>query len=241
MKPSGAPNGRLKRNIPNSVTVLSLCSGLTSLRMTLTDQLEPAIYLILIAVVLDGLDGRMARFLNAESKFGAELDSLADFLCFGIAPGLLLYRFIFDGTAMAGVGWAAVLFLVVCCMLRLARFNVSTPETSGEGKPVFVGVPAPAVAFLALMPIYLLQSGLEPGPFFQVFFTLYLVGIGLLAISRIPTFSPKMLRLRRKHMRLMPFAFAAAVVLVLSFYWYAFTFIAIIYLISLPLLATRYK
>jgi CDP-diacylglycerol---serine O-phosphatidyltransferase len=238
---SGFSSGYLTRNIPNAVTVLSLCSGLTSLRMTLMDRLEPAIYLILIAIVLDGLDGRVARFLNAESRFGAELDSFSDFLCFGIAPGLLLYRFMFDGTDQMGIGWAVVLFLVVCCMLRLARFNVASSEPENSGSSAFVGVPAPALAFLSLLPIYLKQSGFTPTDFFQDIFLVYLVGVGLLAISTIPTYSPKMFKMKSANARVVSFIGAVFLVLILSFSWYSFALLALLYLFSIPLLAFRYR
>ncbi|GAB5437599.1 CDP-diacylglycerol--serine O-phosphatidyltransferase [Falsiruegeria mediterranea] len=236
--PQGGP---FKRNIPNALTILSLCSGLTSLRMTLTDRVEPAIYFILIAIVLDGLDGRAARHLNAESHFGAELDSLADFLCFGIAPGMLVYTFMFHGTDMSGLGWVACMLLVVCCMLRLARFNVSGAELADSGQPVFTGVPAPAIAFLALMPIYLLQCGFTATQFFHYIFVFYLAGVSYLAVSRIPTFSPKMVSIQTAGSRVIAVLGLVALLLMMSVTWYAFVLLAAVYLLSIPFLARHFR
>ncbi|MEX2009644.1 MAG: CDP-diacylglycerol--serine O-phosphatidyltransferase, partial [Dongiaceae bacterium] len=142
------------RLIPNILTVLALCAGLTSIRFAFQERWEMAVFAIVIAGVLDGLDGRIARLLDGSSKFGAELDSLSDFLAFGVAPALLLYYFTMK--SVVGIGWALALLFAVCCALRLARFNTKVdnadlPAWTGR---FFTGVPAPAGAGLALLPVF---------------------------------------------------------------------------------------
>ena len=141
--------------IPNMVTVLGLCVGLTSIRMAIEGRFELALTAIGAAAVLDGLDGRMARLLKASSRFGAELDSLSDFVCFGVAPAIVLYLWGFAGAS--SLGWIMVLMFALAAALRLARFNVALDE---PGKPLwetgfFVGVPVPAGAILLMLPLYM--------------------------------------------------------------------------------------
>lgn len=184
----------LQRLIPNAMTVLALCAGLTSIRFALQERWEQAVVAILVAAVLDGLDGRVARLLNAQSRFGEELDSLADAINFGVAPALLLYLW---SLGQAGVlGWIAALALAVCCVLRLARFNAGL---GASDKPpwafnYFTGVPAPAGAGLALLPIAMgfELGGVVPGhPYLVALWSLVVAG---LMISALPTFSFKRLR-----------------------------------------------
>lgn len=226
--------GRLKRNLPNAITVLSLCSGLTAIRMMLTDRVELAVALILLAIVLDGLDGKVARYLNVASSFGAELDSLADFLCFGIAPGLLLYRHLFENTPLSGLGWMVVLCLIISCMLRLARFNVaSAAEADDEDKGrAFVGVPAPALAFLSLLPIYLHQGGLDLVQTHPVLAVPYLLLVAWLAISRIPTISLKSVPLQLLMRKKVILALALAMAVALSFPWLFLVAMSLFYLMT---------
>lgn len=180
--------------LPNLVTIAGMCLGLTSIRYTMVGQFETAVVLVLLSALIDGMDGLIARRLRATSEFGAELDSLSDFLCFGVAPGLLVYRFALG--EVNAMGWVLVLVFAAACCLRLARFNVMRGE-DGAGKTHFTGVPAPAGAMLALLPIYLSFSGLlyARGAPMVVAFWLGLVGV--LMISRVPTFSPKALRVPR--------------------------------------------
>ncbi len=224
--------GRIARNIPNLLTVLALCAGLTSIRMTLDNRWELAIYLILLAVILDGLDGRMARFLDAASDFGAELDSLADFLNFGIAPALLVYNQIYQGTPYANLGWAVCLCLVVCCMLRLARFN--TAEDDGTCS-YFVGIPAPALAFLALLPIYLLQTRLDFISAHVGWMAIYLLCVAGLAISTVRTVSIKRWRPKPHQVRLCVLTGALVLISLLTFLWYALIVACLAYLMTIVL------
>ncbi len=180
---------------PNLATILGLCAGLSAIRYTFAERYELAAALIILAALLDGVDGLLARKLNAVSSFGAELDSFADFVSFGVAPGVLVYGYALAGTTEA-FGWVFVLVYAVCACLRLARFNLSRARTDGGGTRHFVGVPAPAGAMLALLPVYLGLAGVT-GPL-PVPMALYLGGVGLLMVSRLPTPSLKGVRIARE-------------------------------------------
>ena len=132
---------------PSVVTVFAICAGLTSVKMSMEGHIEAGLYFILLAVFLDAADGKLARFLDTASPFGAELDTLADFFNFGIAPGIMIYHTLYQGTEYANLGWLATLVLAICCALRLARFNLSSKgeEVSLKKDSFFVGVPAPAL------------------------------------------------------------------------------------------------
>jgi CDP-diacylglycerol--serine O-phosphatidyltransferase len=186
------PRGRvsIRTIIPNMVTLLALCAGLTAVRMTLEERYELAIYAILAAAILDGLDGRIARWLRSTSRFGAELDSLSDFISFGVAPAILLYGWVLHEAR--SVGWVAALILASAAALRLARFNVA----SDVAKPAwqgnfFTGVPAPAGAILSMLPLYVSYSGFSLPFTAAPFAIVYTVVVALLMVSRIPTFSGK--------------------------------------------------
>jgi CDP-diacylglycerol---serine O-phosphatidyltransferase len=181
----------LNHLLPNLLTVLALCSGLTAIRFALLEQWQAAVAAIMVAGVLDGLDGRLARLLGGGSKFGAELDSLADFLSFGAAPAVVVYTWSANG--LGGFGWAAALFLAVCCALRLARFNTALedPDKPAFAYNYFVGVPAPAGGGLALLPM-MIAFEWPGGPFREPALTsLWMVVIGLLMVSKFPTFAFK--------------------------------------------------
>ncbi|MEB8388571.1 phosphatidylcholine/phosphatidylserine synthase [Rhodobacteraceae bacterium KMM 6894] len=233
---NGTQRVKLRHLVPSIVTVFAICAGMTSVRMSLEGHLETALYFILLAVFLDAADGKLARFLDTASPFGAELDSLADFFNFGIAPGLLLYNTLYIGTAYSSLGWLASLVLAVCCALRLARFNLSinradvTLKTDG----FFVGVPAPALACLSLMPVFLHLHGWQSSDF-PVARAFYIIGVGLLAVSTIPTYSIKHASIKRAHL---PFAVVGAVVLVVClvvYPWPTLIVANILYLATFPL------
>ncbi|MDA8232607.1 MAG: CDP-diacylglycerol--serine O-phosphatidyltransferase [Magnetospirillum sp.] len=181
--------------IPNILTLLALCAGLTSIRFGLHAKWEQAVVAIMLAAVLDGLDGRVARMLQGTSKFGAELDSLSDFVSFGVAPAMLLYFWTMQSAG--GLGWALVLLFAVCCALRLARFNtmLGQPDLPPYAYNFFTGVPAPAAAGLVLLPMII---SFETGPGFisrPVVVAVFLLGISFLMISKVPTFSAKRVRI----------------------------------------------
>ncbi|WP_075214488.1 CDP-alcohol phosphatidyltransferase family protein [Mongoliimonas terrestris] len=220
--------------IPNAVTLLALCSGLTSIRMTIEGRWEIAVYAILVAAVLDGLDGRIARYLRSTSRFGAELDSLADFLCFGAAPAILLYGWILSG--VKSFGWLAALVLAIAMALRLARFNamldVEKPAWQGN---FFTGVPAPAGALIVLLPVYLSFVGLEIPPAAAPLVIAYVILIAFLTVSRIPTYSGKrMARIRREYVLPVLVALVILVGLIASFPFEMLTAIVLAYLAAIP-------
>ena len=135
------------------VTIAGLCCGLSAMRFAIDGRFETAVTLLVASAVIDGMDGRIARLLNSTSTFGAHLDSLSDFVCFGVSPAIVLYMW--KLYTLRGIGWAMVLFFAVCCVLRLARFNTNLDDELVEPwqKKFFTGVPAPAGAMLALMPL----------------------------------------------------------------------------------------
>ncbi len=182
--------------IPNMVTLAALCFGMTAIRLALLEKFDLAVASILLAAVLDGLDGRVARLLKASSHFGAELDSLSDFICFGVAPGLILY--LWSLNSLHSVGWAAILLFAVCSALRLARFNteLGDPVPPAYAASFFTGVPAPAAAGLALMPLaawFAFDLDLARSPYLIMITT---IGVAILMISQVATFSGKRLRIR---------------------------------------------
>jgi CDP-diacylglycerol--serine O-phosphatidyltransferase len=184
--------------IPNLITVMALCSGLTGIRFALQERWEFAIGAIALAAILDTLDGRMARLLKGQSKFGAELDSLSDFISFGVAPALIL--FFWTTQSIQGIGWASVLFFSTCMALRLARFNtqLEDPNPQSFSARFFSGVPAPAAAGLACLPV-IVSFELDLDAIKQPYLISgWLVFIGLMMVSSIPTFSFKGSKLPRK-------------------------------------------
>ncbi|MGY6548200.1 MAG: CDP-diacylglycerol--serine O-phosphatidyltransferase [Roseinatronobacter sp.] len=184
--------------VPNLVTILGMCAGLSAIRFTFDGRFELAAALIIFAAVMDGFDGLLARKLNATSNFGAELDSFADFVSFGVAPGILVFGYAMTGP-FAGVGWIFVLVFAVCACLRLARFNIARADSDGLPARHFVGVPAPAGAMLGLGPVFLGLSDLVDPSRAPPLVALYLAGIALLMVSRLPTPSLKGVRIARRH------------------------------------------
>jgi CDP-diacylglycerol--serine O-phosphatidyltransferase len=182
------------RLLPNMLTLMSLCSGMTGIRYALNGAWEPAVIAIMIAAVFDVLDGRVARLLNIASKFGAELDSLSDAISFGVAPGFIMYEWILKDAG--GLGWIAVLVFAVCCALRLARFNTMLEDTEVPvwAKSYFTGVPAPAGASLGLLPLaYVLEFG-DAARLHAVAYAAWMMLVGGLMVSRVPTFALKGVR-----------------------------------------------
>lgn len=177
--------------IPNVVTLLALAAGLTGVRFAIEGRLDMAALAILAAALLDGLDGRIARYLKGTSRFGAELDSLADFVSFGCAPALILYFWQLHHLKTAG--WLACLLLAFAQALRLARFNVmiDDPQRPAWQKAFAVGVPAPAGAMMVMFPLNLTLSGIPTFAGESVFVLLWTLVTAALAVSRVPTFSGK--------------------------------------------------
>ena len=181
----------LTRLLPNMLTMMSLCSGLTAIRFALHEKWEAAVIAIVIAGVFDVLDGRVARMLNITSKFGAELDSLSDCISFGVAPGLVLYEWTLKGSP--NFGWIAVLVFAVCAALRLARFNTMLEDTHAPAwaKSYFTGVPAPGGAGLALVPLFAYLEFGDAVMLPPVVVAFWLMAVGALMVSRLPTLALK--------------------------------------------------
>jgi len=229
--------------IPNSLTVMALCSGLTAMRFGLDGRFDIAVFAIIVAAVLDGLDGRVARLLKGTTKFGAELDSLSDFLCFGVAPVMLLYLWSLQD--MGGLGWIVVLGFSVCCALRLARFNVALedPDKPAWTANFFVGVPSPAAAGLVMLPLYLSFIGVDFLKDAPVLIAIYVAGVAFLMVSKVPTFSGKRLgmRVRRDEMLTVLLGVALSVALLFSYPWITFSLLVIAYLALLPVSTWRHQ
>ncbi|MDU8911382.1 CDP-diacylglycerol--serine O-phosphatidyltransferase [Aestuariicoccus sp. MJ-SS9] len=238
-RPPERPTDKLSliQLIPNMLTVTAICAGLTAIRYGLNGNYEFAVQLILLAAVLDGLDGRLARALGSDSKMGAELDSLADFLNFGVAPGLLLYVWALDDTR---VGWLAVLVYAVCCVTRLARFNVARKsEGKGGDGAFFIGVPSPAGAMLVMLPMFVSFAFASAPLLPDLLLSLYMAGIGLLMISRIPTWSFKTLRIPRKSVKYFLVAFVFVGAAVLSYAWITLVVLCLAYVATVLFVLLR--
>jgi CDP-diacylglycerol--serine O-phosphatidyltransferase len=215
--------------VPNVITLLAICAGLTAIRLSTEGRLELALGAIVFAALLDGIDGRVARLIKGQSRFGAELDSLADFVNFGVTPGLILY--FWQLHELNNVGWIAI-----SGGLRLARFNATMddPNKPAFAAAFFTGVPAPMGALLVLLPIYLAFLGLPKLP--TTLIALYTLAIGFLMVSRLPVFSGKTMRTRVPPEMVLPvFVLVVLVIaLLIGYPWYLLSAGAVIYLLTLP-------
>lgn len=220
--------------IPNILTLLALCAGLTSIRFAVHGMWKEAVVSTVLAAILDGLDGRVARLLQGTSKFGAELDSLSDFVSFGVAPAMVLYFWTMQGAG--AFGWALVLLFSVCCALRLARFNtmIGEPDLPPYAYNFFTGVPAPAAAGLVLMPmVFTIQFGdgfFDRPPVVAVF----LLGVSFLMVSRIPTFSFKKVRVPHKWVLPMLLVIGVAAGFMVTEPWLTLSVVGTLYLAMIP-------
>jgi CDP-diacylglycerol---serine O-phosphatidyltransferase len=220
--------------LPNMITLLSLCAGLTAIRLAIEGRIEWALGAIVFAAVLDGLDGRVARMLKGQSKFGAELDSLADFVNFGVVPGLILY---FWGlNELGAIGWIAALVFAICMSLRLARFNVMAddPNRPAWAGNFFTGIPAPAGAIIVLLPIYITLLGM---PRLTAVACVYTLAIAFLLVSTLPVFSGKKLGTRVPPDKVLPVFIVVVlfVALLVSYPWHVLTLGTLAYIAALPL------
>jgi CDP-diacylglycerol--serine O-phosphatidyltransferase len=231
----------INRMIPNILTLLALAAGLSALRFALQQSWEHAVLAILVAAVLDGLDGRIARILKGASRFGAELDSLSDFLCFGVAPAFTLYLWAL--TDAGRLGWALVLLLCICCALRLARFNtdIDEDESPSWSRNFFVGVPSPAGAGLALFPLVMwfqtdadfLRHPLIVGGFMLL--------TSLLLVSRVRTFTFKKIRVEQAWVLPLMLGVGLYLALLVSVPWVTLTGTLAAYIASIPFSVRLYN
>jgi CDP-diacylglycerol--serine O-phosphatidyltransferase len=222
--------------LPNLITLLALCAGLTAIRLAVEEKLEWAVAAIVFAALLDGIDGRIARLLKGTSRFGAELDSLADFVNFGVAPALIVY---FWGLyELKSAGWIAGMVFAICTGLRLARFNVMVddPNKPAWAGNFFVGIPAPAGAITVLLPIYVYFLGMPRFSFVAPVILVYTLAIAFLMVSRLPVFSGKRVGKRVAPEMVLP-VFVAVVLffaLLVAYPWEVLTIGTVAYLASLP-------
>ncbi len=228
--------------IPNITTLMALCCGMTAIRFALLEKWEFAIVSILLAAILDALDGRLARLLNSTSRFGAELDSFADFLNFGVAPALIMYL---RGLSHWGeIGWAISLFFTICMVLRLARFNVMSVALNQPAwlQGFFIGVPAPLGGFLGVYPI-IIQHAFPTLLWvqFPVCYAFFMLLAGCLMVSRIPTFSLKKMIIPSS--QVMPFLLGlfASVGLLYSYPWLTLTLLGVGYIALIPFAFVKFK
>ena len=222
--------------VPNLITLLALCAGLTSIRFAIEGHLDIALGAIVFAAVLDGIDGRVARMLKGTSRFGAELDSLADFVNFGVAPGLILY--FWDLPKLGSAGWIAAMVFAICTGLRLARFNVmiDDPNRPLWAGNFFVGMPAPAGAITVLLPIYIEFLGVPKLAVVAPVTLVYTLAIAFLMVSRLPVFSGKRVGRRVPPDMVLPIFVVVVLLfaLLVSYPWAVLTLATLVYLASLP-------
>lgn len=221
--------------IPTIITILAICAGLTGIRLAFEHRVEQAVWMVLLAAFLDGVDGRIARLTKSTSRFGAQMDSLADIINFGVAPALVLYAYLLD--EIRSIGWIAALIYVLAAALRLARFNVMDERPKAQWQSnYFVGVPAPFGAVLVLLPVYLGYLGLGTGEVFAAAAIVYTLLVAFLLVSRLPVYSGKAIgRIRRDLVLPIMLAIAVYVALLTSFTWTTLALSAIAYLASLPM------
>jgi CDP-diacylglycerol--serine O-phosphatidyltransferase len=232
----------INRLIPNLITLAALCSGLTAIRFALQGQFKLAVIAIIVAAIFDALDGRVARRLGVTSRFGAELDSLSDFLCFGVTPAMVLYlASLRDGGSL---GWVVVLMFPICSALRLARFNTAllsdVPPPAWTGS-YFTGVPAPAGALLALIPLVVSFEVGAAWPRHPLVVGTGLVLVGGLMVSRLPTFSFKKSRIPPNLFLPALLGGALMIGVIASSPWIGMSLLGLIYLCLVPFSVLSYR
>lgn len=235
----------LRAMVPNAITAAALCAGLTGIRFAITGDFEKSVLAIVLAGMLDGIDGRIARLLKAQSRFGAELDSLADNVSFGVAPALIL--FLWSLEQLPRLGWFAALAYAIACALRLARFNagIDLPDEPRKTAGFFTGVPAPAGAGLVLLPIYVWMVADDPALQALVrdprLVSAWLVAMGLLMISSVATMSWGKLKPRRSMRIEVLFVFGLVATGLIAEPWWTLIGICVVYLTLLPVGMVAYS
>ncbi len=228
--------------VPNAITVLAICAGMSSLRFAILGHWEGAVLAVLIAGVLDGLDGRMARLLKGASKFGAELDSLSDIVCFGVAPAIIMYSWTLRD--VKGIGWLLALIFTTSMALRLARFNTMSHDTDKdpeEQRDFFAGIPAPAAAALVLWPMIIyFQTDMEflKNP---VFCIAYMAVIAGLTISNVPTFSFKKMSIKRQYVLFYLLGIGIFATLLVTQIWATMSVVGLLYLLTIPMSVINHR
>ncbi|MGH6821552.1 MAG: CDP-alcohol phosphatidyltransferase family protein, partial [Methylocella sp.] len=243
------PPARFKRVpirylLPNLITLVALGSGITAIRLGIEGRFELAVGAVIVAILLDAVDGRLARLLKGTSRFGAELDSLADFVNFGVAPAMLMY--FWSLSELRTAGWVMALVHAICCALRLARFNVALddPNKPAWAAGFFMGAPAPAGAGLAMLPMYLGFLGVvDNGRAYALIFGPYVVAVALLMVSRVPTYSGKNLGRWIPRDLVLPILGLGVftVIMLVAFPWEFLIVLALVYLAMIPASMRSYQ
>jgi CDP-diacylglycerol--serine O-phosphatidyltransferase len=220
--------------VPSTLTLLALCCGVTAIRFGLADEWATAVTFVIGAMILDMLDGRAARLLGADSRFGAQLDSLADLVSFGVAPSIIMYMWSLK--TMGNAGWIAALIFCACGAIRLARFNVESVRDEGatKGNPYFTGLPTPAAACMMLLPLLISfqwDGALVREPWVS---GIVIAITSILMVSRLPTPSIKYMKLQRQHRALAAVSFAVLAGLLIAWPWATMTIGLLIYVASIP-------
>lgn len=219
----------LAQLIPNLLTVAAICAGLSAIRFGVQGNYVLAVQFIIVACILDGLDGRLARLMRTDSRMGAELDSLADFLNFGVAPPLLLYFWALQD--LRGLGWISVLAYAICAVMRLARFNVAAKSDENHGPAAFfMGVPSPAGALLAMWPMFVSLSFADRPVLPDLLVCANLVLVGLAMISRIPIWSFKTARVSRENAKFVILGAAVLGAALFTYPWVTMTALCLAYM-----------
>lgn len=230
----------LGKILPSMITLASVVAGMTAILLASRGSFEKALVAIMLAAVFDGFDGRVARMFKATSQFGGELDSLADSISFGVAPAFIL--FFFSANEIKSIGWLATVIYAICCVLRLARFNTMTGDDKVPAYwgSFFTGIPAPGGALLATTPLSLFLATGEECFKNPVLVVCFLLIVGFLMISRIPTLSLKKIKLTRGEIAPVMILFIIALVLLYFHFWYAISVISVLYLLTVPLTVMKF-
>ena len=232
----------VQRLIPSIITVFTLCLGITSIRYSLDNKFNIAAALIVIAAFLDGIDGRIARLLNSTTEFGAHLDSLADICNFGVAPSVAIYLWSLKEIPYKGIGWAVVLFYIICSALRLARFNlqITNNETSQNNKDVndfFMGLPMPVAAGLLLMPLMcsfeLIRKSIFSSSYWYMAF--YMIIIGILMISKLPIYAAKKIHIPKEKVNIVLIIVGLVFTCIILEPWILLPIIGVLYILFITI------
>ncbi len=233
----------LFRLLPNLVTLSTICIGLTAIRYSIYGNFAAATALLILAGFMDGIDGRLARFLNSSSDFGAQLDSLADFVNFGVAPGFIIYAWTNSYADVSGLAWALVLFFAMCGAIRLARFNVDLTKVAVNPileKYFFKGIPAPCGAAMAMLPMvltYEFGDGFYSNPLLVI---IYVAFLAIMMASLVPTISLKKIPIKNKNAYLTLIILGSIIIGLFVEPWLTLAIIGVVYGLSIPVTVFYY-
>ncbi len=231
----------LRSLIPNLFTFISLTFGLTAIKFAIDGKWQISVSLIVFASFLDNIDGKLARFLKTNSDFGVELDSLADFISFGIAPAIIVY--LWSKSLFVETSWAVVIFYAICSSSRLAKFNLTNYENKNDSKKIkyFSGISTPAAAGFTLLPMMIYFRYSPDLPLNEVIIKFYIFIPAILMISNIPTYSLKGVKFEKKFMPFLIIILASILSLLLTDFWLAMIIIIIVYFLSIPFAIYEFK